>query len=62
VLMPVRGRAERVVIDSRRAPGRLSADVPEAVDPAGYDLVARAMQEPQYRAEGVPTARRSSCR
>ena len=53
VLMPVRGRAERVVIDSREAPGRLSADVPDAVDPTGYDLVALAMQEPQYRAEGV---------
>ncbi|HSS58223.1 MAG TPA: hypothetical protein VLK59_09450 [Solirubrobacteraceae bacterium] len=48
VRMPVRGRSEPVVLDSRVAPGRLSADVPEAVDPAGYDIVGLAMQEPQY--------------
>jgi hypothetical protein len=53
VRMPVRGRSEPVVLDSRAAPGRLSADVPEAVDPAGYDLVGLAMQEPQYRHESV---------
>jgi len=53
VHLPVRGRSEAVVLDSRTAPGVLSADVPEAVDPAGYDLVALAMQEPQYRAGSV---------
>src|SRR5690349_16692227 len=53
VHLPVRGRSEAVVLDSRTAPGVLSADVPEAVDPAGYDLAALAMQEPQYRAGRV---------
>jgi hypothetical protein len=53
VRMPLRGRSEPVVLDSRDAPGRLSADVPEDVDPVGYDLVALAMQEPQYRADAV---------
>ena len=53
VRMPVRGRSEPVLLDSREAPGLLSANVPDAVDPAGYDLVALAMQEPQYRADAV---------
>ena len=53
VRLPVRGGNQLVVIDSRRAPGKLSADVPEAVDPAKFDLVALAMQEPQYRAPAV---------
>jgi hypothetical protein len=53
VRMPVRGRDELVEIDSRQCPGALSAATPEAVDPADYDLVALAMQEPQYRSPGV---------
>ena len=53
VRMPVHGSEQLVEIDSRRAPGTLSADIPEAVDPAGFDLVALAMQEPQYRAPAV---------
>ena len=53
VRLPVRGREEPVEIDSRRLPGTLSADVPEAIDPERFDLVTLAMQEPQYRAPGV---------
>src|SRR6202521_1272994 len=53
VRLPVRGRAEPVEVDSRKLPGKLSADIPGAVDPAEYDLVALAMQEPQYRSPGV---------
>jgi hypothetical protein len=53
VRLPVKGRGELVEISSRTLPGALSADGPGAVDPAGYDLVALAMQEPQYRAPGV---------
>ncbi|MCZ6609526.1 MAG: hypothetical protein O7A66_05930 [Alphaproteobacteria bacterium] len=53
VRLPVRGREGMVEIDSRTAPGNLSAATPDAVDPAGYDLVALAMQEPQYRSPGV---------
>src|SRR3954470_11256931 len=53
VRLPVKGRAGLVEIDSRKLPGRLSADVPTAVKPAGYDLVVLGMQEPQYRSPGV---------
>jgi hypothetical protein len=53
VRLPVRGRDALIEIDSRRLPGTLSAATPDAVDPAGFDLVALAMQEPQYRAPPV---------
>src|SRR5262245_44259465 len=53
VRMPVRGRPGLVEIDSRKLPGKLTADVPTAVKPVGYDLVVLAMQEPQYRSSGV---------
>jgi hypothetical protein len=53
VRMPVRGRDELVEIDSRQLPGTLSAATPDAADPSDYDLVALAMQEPQYRSPGV---------
>jgi hypothetical protein len=53
VRMPIKGRDAPVEVDSRKLPGRLSADGPGAVDPADYDLVALAMQEPQYRSAGV---------
>jgi hypothetical protein len=53
VRMPVKGREGLVEIDSRSTPGELSASGPADVDPAGYDLVALAMQEPQYRSPGV---------
>jgi hypothetical protein len=52
VRLPVKGR-DPVEIDSRKAPGKLSAAGPGAVDPADYDLVGLAMQEPQYRSAGV---------
>ena len=53
VRMPIKGREGLVELDSRKAPGKVSAAVPATVDPAGYDLVALAMQEPQYRSPGV---------
>jgi hypothetical protein len=53
VRLPVKGIDDLVEIDSRRLPGKLSADLPQSVDPADFDLVALAMQEPQYRAPGV---------
>ena len=53
VRLPIKGKSEQVEIDSRKLPGQLSADVPTAVNPSDYDLVALAMQEPQYRAAGV---------
>ena len=53
VRMPVRGRKEQVVIDSRELPGKVSAAGTGDVNPADYDLVGLAMQEPQYRSPGV---------
>lgn len=53
VRMPVKGREGLVEIDSRNCPGKLSATTPEDANPAEYDLVALAMQEPQYRAPEV---------
>jgi len=53
VRMPVRGRDDLYEIDSRDLPGALSASGPAEADPADYDLVVLAMQEPQYRSSGV---------
>jgi hypothetical protein len=53
VRMPVKGREGLIEIDSRKLPGSLSADGPGAAKPGDYDLVALAMQEPQYRSPGV---------
>jgi hypothetical protein len=53
VRLPVKGRKDLVEIDSRKLPGTLSADGPAAIAPSDYDLVALAMQEPQYRSPGV---------
>ena len=53
VRLPVKGREGLVEVDSRKLPGKLSADVPAAIKPKEYDLVALAMQEPQYRSPGV---------
>jgi len=53
VRMPVKGRAGLVEIDSRTLPGAMSAGGAGDVDPAGFDLVGLAMQEPQYRSPGV---------
>ncbi len=53
VRMPAKARDGLVEIDSRTLPGDLSAATPDQVDPAAYDLIALAMQEPQYRAPGV---------
>jgi len=53
VRMPVKGRDGLVEVDSRKLPGKLSASGPQDVSPSDYDLVALAMQEPQYRSPGV---------
>jgi hypothetical protein len=53
IRMPVKGREGLIEIDSRKLPGKLSAGGPQGVNPADYDLVALAMQEPQYRSPGV---------
>jgi len=53
IRMPVKERDGLIEIDTRKLPGSLTASGPEGVDPGEYDLVALAMQEPQYRAPGV---------
>src|SRR3989454_6178799 len=53
VRMPIKGREGLVEVHSRKLPGKLSADAPNAVNPRDYDLVVLAMQEPQYRSPGV---------
>src|SRR5437660_3302945 len=53
IRLPIRGRREPIELDSRKLPGKLAAAGPGDVDPKNYDLVALAMQEPQYRSSGV---------
>jgi hypothetical protein len=53
VRMPIRGRDDLVERDSRKAPGTLTAASPGEVNPSDFDLIALAMQEPQYRSPGV---------
>src|SRR6266403_6171601 len=53
VRLPIRGREDPIELDSRKLPGKLMAAGPADVDPADYDLVVLAMQEPQYRSPGV---------
>jgi hypothetical protein len=53
VRVPVKGRKDRVEIDSRKLPGKVSAGGTDGVNPADYDLVGLAMQEPQFGAPGV---------
>ena len=51
--MPVRGRDEPVMVDSLRFSGTISAGDPGSVTVDRFDLVALAMQEPQYRHEEI---------
>jgi len=53
VRLPVKGRQGLVEVDSRRLPGKITAGGTKGVNPSDYDLVALAMQEPQFRAPGV---------
>ena len=53
VRLPVKGRAGLVEVNSKKLPGKLSAGGTAAFNPANFDLVALAMQEPQYRSPGV---------
>jgi hypothetical protein len=53
VRLPVRGRKDPIVLDSRKLPGKVTAGPAAGVNPKDYDLVGLCMQEPQYRAPGV---------
>jgi hypothetical protein len=52
VRMPIKGREGLLEIHSWKLPGKVTAAGTD-VKPADYDLVALAMQEPQYRSPGV---------
>src|SRR5438270_7286542 len=53
VRLPIRGRKEPIELNSKKLPGSLKAAGVADVNPADFDLVALAMQEPQYRSPGV---------
>jgi hypothetical protein len=53
VKLPVRGRKEPVLLESRKLPGKVTAGGAAGVNPGDYDLVGLCMQEPQYRSAGV---------
>jgi hypothetical protein len=53
VRLPVKGREGLVEVNSRDLPGKVSAAGPAQVKPGDFDLVALAMQEPQYGSVGV---------
>src|SRR4249920_177038 len=53
VRLPVKGRKEQVEIDSRKLPGKVTAGGTTSVNPADFDLIGLAMQEPQFGAPGV---------
>ncbi len=53
IRLPLRGREKPIEIDFGPQQGPVSADLPGRIDPSGFDLVALAMQEPQYGAPGV---------
>ncbi len=53
VRLPVKGREGLVEVNSKKLPGKMSAGGATAFNPADFDLVALAMQEPQYRSPGV---------
>lgn len=53
VRLRLKGEDAHRVILSKDQPGALDAKTPEEVDPAGYDLIGLAMQEPQYADESL---------
>ncbi len=53
VKLPVRGRKDPVLLESRKLPGKVTAGPATGVDPKQYDLIGLCMQEPQYRSAGV---------
>jgi hypothetical protein len=53
VRLPVKGRKDPVLLDTRKLPGKVAASGPKEVNPKDFDLIGLAMQEPQYRSPGV---------
>lgn len=53
VRLPLRARDKTVELNTQEMPGVVSASGAAEVNPADFDLVGLAMQEPQYRAPDV---------
>jgi hypothetical protein len=53
VRLPIRGRAEPVLLESRKLFGKVTAGGSAGINPGDYDLIGLCMQEPQYRSPGV---------
>jgi len=53
VRVAVKGRAALLDIASKKLPGSLTANTPDEIEPAQFDLVVLAMQEGQYGSPGV---------
>lgn len=53
IRITLRDESSPNLISSNGQPGNLSACTPDDADPAAFDLVAMAMQEPQYSADTV---------
>ena len=53
VRLKLRGEDTHRVLSSQDQPGTIAALTPEDADPGAYDLIALAMQEPQYGAPSV---------
>lgn len=53
VRLPVRGRSEPVLLESKKLPGKVTAGPATGIDPSRFDLVGLCMQEPQYRSNEV---------
>ena len=53
IRLPVRGLDAPVELNTKTMPGTVTAGAPEDANPADYDLVVLAMQEPQYRVDVV---------
>src|SRR5499425_1797910 len=45
VRLPVRGRKDPVVLESRKLPGQVTAGGVDSANPADFDLIGLAMQE-----------------
>lgn len=53
VRIPVKGREGLVEVNTKKLPGKVNAGGTTDFDPKGFDLIALAMQEPQYRVPPV---------
>ena len=53
VRLPIKGRQGLVEVNSKKLPGKVTAGGTAGLHRLDYDLVALAMQEPQYRSAGV---------